>query len=533
MVEGQQLGAYRLLQRIGEGGMGVVFLAEHAMLGRRAAIKVLHPTYSMQPEIVQRFFNEARAATAISDPGIVQIFDFGQHTDGSAYIVMELLDGEALDRRLSRQGTMYVAEVLVIVRQVAASLAAAHARGIIHRDLKPENIFLVRDAEVPGGQRAKILDFGIAKLSGVDGSKTSTSAVMGTPMYMSPEQCRGAGQVDPRSDIYSLGCVLVTLLTGRPPFEAEGAGELIAMHLREMPMPPSLRVPSIPASVDALVMRCLAKDPNARYASANDLAAAIGSLLTQPAIANVATMPQQGHHASPTTLSSAAGVGGTQTTQPTQPTKGRGMLYAVVGLVVVGGGATAIAVSQSGGKPETTVTATLPPPPVVAPPPAPAPTPPPAPVAPPKVDARGAVAAQLATGLATFVTWSKTHADAPCPSATELGLAVDAWGHPLVVTCTDQPAHQIVGIVSSGADGQADTADDVASWTLDRAVTDSVRGAHWAPKKVATKPTMTMTKPPVATTKPAVTTAKPTTTTKPTTTGVPGDLDGDGIPDNR
>src|SRR6185312_14397918 len=162
MIAGSQIGAYRVLQQIGEGGMGSVWLAEHAMLGRRAAIKVLHPTFSNNPDVVTRFFNEARAATAISDAGIVQIFDFGQHTDGSAYIVMELIEGETLEKRLMRLGRLPVTDALRVMRQVASSLSSAHARGIVHRDLKPENIFVIRDAEVAGGERAKIVDFGIA-----------------------------------------------------------------------------------------------------------------------------------------------------------------------------------------------------------------------------------------------------------------------------------------------------------------------------------------------------------------------------------
>src|SRR5471032_3193195 len=152
MLEGTQVGAYRILKRIGAGGMGEVWLAEHALLGRRAAIKLLHPMFSSQPDIVSRFFNEARAATSIADPGIVQIFDFGHHTDGAAYIVMELLDGETLEA-LWRRGVIAVTDALRIMRQVSSSLGAAHARGIVHRDLKPDNIFLVRDPEVPGGER--------------------------------------------------------------------------------------------------------------------------------------------------------------------------------------------------------------------------------------------------------------------------------------------------------------------------------------------------------------------------------------------
>src|SRR5262245_15591953 len=172
MLVGTQVGAYRVLQPIGKGGMGTVWLAEHVMLGRRAAIKLLHPMYSARPDIVTRFFNEARAATAISDPGIVQIFDFGQHVDGTAYIAMELLEGEPLEQRLRRLGRLPVPDALRIMRQVASTLGVAHGRGIVHRDLKPENIFLVRDPEVIGGERAKVLDFGIAKLTGDSRVKT-------------------------------------------------------------------------------------------------------------------------------------------------------------------------------------------------------------------------------------------------------------------------------------------------------------------------------------------------------------------------
>src|SRR5678815_1043091 len=180
-----QIGAYRIQRKLGEGGMGAVYLAEHALLGRQAAIKVLLPALSAQQEVVNRFFNEARSTTSIADPGIVQVFDFGYHTDGSAYIVMEFLDGEALDRRLARLGRLPVAEALRMCRQIASSLAAAHAQGIIHRDLKPENIFLVPDGEVSSGERSKILDFGIAKLSDNNPGKikTHTGALMGTPFY--------------------------------------------------------------------------------------------------------------------------------------------------------------------------------------------------------------------------------------------------------------------------------------------------------------------------------------------------------------
>src|SRR5690349_9246805 len=240
-MQGAILGSYRIVRKLGHGGMGTVWLAEHTLLGRRAAIKLLHPAYSAEPQSVRRFFNEARAATSIADPGIIQVFDFGRNELGVAYIVMEFLDGEPLDARLKRLGRLPLGAALRIIRQVATSLAAAHERGIVHRDLKPENVFLVRDPEVAGQERTKVLDFGIAKLAseGPGAVHTQTAVVMGTPRYMSPEQCRGAGKIDHRSDIYSLGCLLFHLVAGTPPFEGEGGGDVIAMHLREPAPVPS------------------------------------------------------------------------------------------------------------------------------------------------------------------------------------------------------------------------------------------------------------------------------------------------------
>jgi serine/threonine-protein kinase len=308
MKEGLELGAYRLVRRIGAGGMGEVWLAEHAALGRRAAIKVLHAELSRRPDIVGRFFNEARAATAISDPGIVQIFDFGTAADGSAYIVMELLEGESLEARLARRGRLSVADALRIMRQVATTTGIAHACGVVHRDLKPDNIFVVRDPEVDGGERAKLLDFGIAKLAnGSSSVRTATSALMGTPTYMSPEQCRGAGSVDQRSDVYSLGCVLFALVAGRPPFVADGSGEVIAMHLREAAPLASTRTTGVPHALDEVIARCLAKDPADRFASAGELAAALRRI--QPSQPPAVTAPPPAAEPvapAATTLSSAA-----------------------------------------------------------------------------------------------------------------------------------------------------------------------------------------------------------------------------------
>jgi eukaryotic-like serine/threonine-protein kinase len=281
MQPGTSIGTYQIVRTLGQGGMGVVYEAVHTLLGRRAAIKVLLPSYSQNQDIVNRFFNEAKAATAINAPGIVQIFDFGHAADGSAYIVMEYLEGEPLDQRLQRVGQLAIADAARICRQVAMALAAAHTRGIIHRDLKPENIFLVPDPDVTGGERAKVLDFGIAKLAGDDGgrSMTRTGAVMGTPEYMSPEQCRGgSAHVDHRADIYSLGCIVFALITGRPPFLGGGAGDLIVSHIVEPPMPPSQLVPGLPAEVDGVVLNLLAKDPAARFQTMKDVAQALANL---------------------------------------------------------------------------------------------------------------------------------------------------------------------------------------------------------------------------------------------------------------
>jgi eukaryotic-like serine/threonine-protein kinase len=273
------IGAYKVLHKIGEGGMGAVFLGEHTLLQRRAAIKVLHPSFSADQSVVRRFFNEARAVTRIADPGIVQVFDFGIHTDGSAFIVMELLEGETMQRRQRRLGRFDARDVVRLVRMACTSLAAAHAKGVVHRDLKPDNIFIVGDPAVTGGERPKILDFGIAKLSNetADVEKTRTGTLIGTPVYMSPEQCRGAGDVDHRSDIYSIACVMYKLITGKPPFEGAGSGEIIAAHLREPAPFAAALVPDLPDMIDLILQRCLKKDPAARYQTMTELADALGS----------------------------------------------------------------------------------------------------------------------------------------------------------------------------------------------------------------------------------------------------------------
>ena len=287
---GTIVGSYQITSVLSAGGMGTVYGAKHNLIGRMAAVKILHPEYSTNRDIVNRFFNEARATSSIAHPGIVEIFDFGYLEDGKAYLVMEFLDGEPLSYRI-RRGRMEEPRLAFLLRSACGALAAAHAKGIVHRDLKPDNIYIVRDPDNPYGERTKLLDFGIAKLTdiGMAGTATKTGAVMGTPTYMSPEQCRGTGDVDARADIYSMGCVLYELVAGRPPFTQQGAGELIGAHLYAMPETPSKFAPVSPG-LEAMIMRCLAKDPAARPQTAAELGSELARLTGISSSPNVMNM---------------------------------------------------------------------------------------------------------------------------------------------------------------------------------------------------------------------------------------------------
>ncbi len=276
-VRATSIGAYQLVRKIGEGGMGEVWEAEHHMIGRRAAIKFLLPAFTRNASTVERFFNEARAVAAVADPGIIQIYDYGSEGE-QAYIVMELLDGEELSQRLRRLGRLTPVDTVRLAKQIASTLASVHDKGVIHRDLKPDNVFLVGDPAVTGGERTKILDFGIAKLTQHDTHfKTQTGALVGTPTYMSPEQCR-ATPIDHRSDIYSLGVMMFVMVTGRPPFVGEGPGDVIIAHARDVPPRPSQLVRDVPRELETVIMRCLEKQPEARYPSAAELRATLAKV---------------------------------------------------------------------------------------------------------------------------------------------------------------------------------------------------------------------------------------------------------------
>jgi serine/threonine-protein kinase len=267
---GQRIGKYRIVRKIGQGGMGAVFEAVHEEIGRRAAIKVLLPEFTTDPQNIARFFNEARAVNIIQHPGLVGMFESGRMEDGSAYIVMEFLEGELLSNRLIKANKLSLKSALTLCRQIASALAAAHMKRIVHRDLKPENIMLVPDPETADGERVKVFDFGIAKLRvdslgpGRGPSLTQTGMIMGTPTHMAPEQCRGETDISGKADVYALGVVLYQALAGHPPFMAPSTGELLSMHLRDKPTRLRRIDPALPDMVEDLVARMLEKEPGDR-----------------------------------------------------------------------------------------------------------------------------------------------------------------------------------------------------------------------------------------------------------------------------
>jgi serine/threonine-protein kinase len=266
LAPGLTVGEYRVEGKLGEGGFGAVYRAVHPLIGKMAAIKVLHKQFSSNPQMVSRFIAEARAVNQIHNRNIIDIFSFGALEDGRQYYVMELLDGSTLDAYLKQRGRLSPEEAMPILRGIARALDAAHATGIAHRDLKPENVFLVFEDD--GVVFPKLLDFGIAKLLGesISAHKTRTGTPMGTPHYMSPEQCRGRN-VDHRTDLYSFGVLLFEALTGKVPFDGEDVMEILMKHTTAPAPLPSQVCPALPAALDAPMVAFLDKDPEKRPAS--------------------------------------------------------------------------------------------------------------------------------------------------------------------------------------------------------------------------------------------------------------------------
>ena len=302
---GQTVGNYRLDKILGRGGMGTVYSGEHVYIKKPVAVKVLHPQFARYPDAVNRFLREARAASSINHPNIVDVTDFGVLGDGLVYFVMEFLEGKSLEDLIEKEGAVELHRALNIINQITYALEAAHALGVIHRDLKPDNIMLLerpgrRDIVrmVTGNQGGhwiterersydfvKVLDFGIAKILAPDelGTDTLQGAVFGTPEYMSPEAARG-DDVDVRTDVYSLGVILFDMICGRPPFEAEAGSEVLAKQINAPVPSPRAVAPQreITEGAERVIFRAMAKDPLRRYQTMSemrsDLAQAYGSV---------------------------------------------------------------------------------------------------------------------------------------------------------------------------------------------------------------------------------------------------------------
>jgi serine/threonine-protein kinase len=343
---GETIGSYRILKQLGAGAMGQVYLAEHRHLKRQAALKLLARELVDRPDLLERFFLEARATSAIAHPGIVQIFDCEIDAVGRPYIVMELLSGETLAALLARQGALPPLVVARLARSLADALDAAHAKGIVHRDLKPENMFVQREPP----DSIKLVDFGIAKLAGDlqagQVHKTRSGAVMGTPLYMSPEQCRDSAAIDFRTDIYSFGCVLHEMLTGRPTFQKDNFGDLMVAHLTEPPPDARATNPAVPAPLAELTNELLRKDPAQRPASmraiADRLQTYVARMTTVPGAAASLSPPVEAAPApAPGAVRTTFGASASEVAAPETPPRSRAAAKIGVAVALLAGGAVA------------------------------------------------------------------------------------------------------------------------------------------------------------------------------------------------
>src|SRR5262245_10047837 len=276
--EARKLGQYVLKEKLGEGGMGEVYLAQHVLLRRPCALKLIRPERAGDAKNLRRFEREVQATATLTHPNTVQVYDYGHTEDGTFYYVMEYLPGLTLEALVKQAGPLPPARAVHFLRQICGALEEAHGRGLIHRDIKPGNVMICER----GGIRdvAKLLDFGLVlpPAGDADADKlTQDGTVAGTPAYLSPEQAGGQEAVEARSDIYSVGALAYFLLTGFPPFPVRTAMKTIAAHLYEVPEPLSRRRTDVPADLEAVILRCLAKEPNARFPDAESLNAALSS----------------------------------------------------------------------------------------------------------------------------------------------------------------------------------------------------------------------------------------------------------------
>lgn len=286
---GVTLGEYKVLSLLGGGAMGLVYRGVQPLIGRPVAIKVLKRELAQDPQHARRFLEEARSLSVARHPGIIDVFGFGETPAGEPYLVMELLEGQALDELLAERGKLSPAEAVTLLVPMLSALGAAHAAGVIHRDLKPANVFVVHLND--GTTFPKLLDFGLAR-RGAAGERLRQTSVGGTPLYMAPEQVRGEA-VGPQADLYSFGCMAFELLAGRPPFTSANLREVIEQHLRLDP--PKLRAlaPEVPVELEQLVRELLTKDPSQRPATALEVRARLEAIQASLAVAAAPTRVQR------------------------------------------------------------------------------------------------------------------------------------------------------------------------------------------------------------------------------------------------
>jgi serine/threonine protein kinase len=345
-------GKYRVERVLGQGGMGVVLAAQHLQLGQRVALKFLLPEVCTNGEAVARFLREARTAVQIESEHVARVVDVGTLEGGAPYMVMEYLEGSDLGDVLSKRGPMPLPLAAGYVLEAMEAIAEAHALGMVHRDLKPSNLFLARRRD--GSYIVKVLDFGISKAAhdaqlGPSASMTSTTAVMGSPLYMSPEQVRSSKDVDARADVWSLGVILHELLCGRTPFHGETMTAVLAMIVADPPPPLRTVRPDLSPAVEAIVFRCLNKDRTQRFQNVAELAYAlapyappeaqvaverISKVLGRPSMASVPNLAQSSAAVSSQQTGSAWG-----NTQMGEPKSRKALLLVGIGAVLVAGAA--------------------------------------------------------------------------------------------------------------------------------------------------------------------------------------------------
>ncbi|MCA9605764.1 MAG: serine/threonine protein kinase [Myxococcales bacterium] len=328
-------GRYRIEKQIGEGGMGVVYMATHTVLQKKLALKVLRGDSSKDAEVVQRFMQEAQAATSIGHQNIIDISDFGRLPDGAVYFVMEYLEGTSLSEMIATGGSVPIQTAVHVIRQIASALEAAHSRGIVHRDLKPDNIFAIKQGADPSF--VKVLDFGVAKVGGAASKLTKTGMVFGTPHYMSPEQAAGH-TVDQRTDVYALGVIMYEMFTGKVPFDADTFMGILSKHMFEAPPRPTDIKGAALGPLEGMILRSLEKNSDARYQSMGEL---IADLDTVAAGGQIAMGGRPGVAPPTTGLADALEPSASYATAEPSGGGGKGVvlaLAAVLVLLLVGGG---------------------------------------------------------------------------------------------------------------------------------------------------------------------------------------------------